>query len=61
MLKKAYAASLVAAVAAGAILVGSPAFAGKPPAVGDELLLQPCGAGFQLAGVNIPMKNGVQC
>ena len=57
MLKKTF----VMAIAAGAMLVATPAFAGGNTGILNAAKVVPCLSNFNLIGVSIPVGNTVAC
>lgn len=53
--------SFVMALAAGAVLVGAPAYAGGNTGVLNEVKVVPCLSNFNLVGVSVPIGNTVAC
>lgn len=57
MLKKTF----VMAIAAGAMLVATPAFAGGNTGILNEAKVVPCLSNFNLVGVSAPIGNATEC
>lgn len=58
MLKK---TSLALALAAGAMLLGTPAYAGGDTGLANELQLVPCLSNFSGIGISVPVSNVTNC